>query len=308
MIGALMCYLQRNIKRLLASRPLSYVGLMTIGIGLLVPAGLAGSAVYALGHGMVKGSLFLAAGILLHRFESVDERDLHAKGYGHWRTAAIFFASGLGLAGLPGSGLSTGHSISTAASAKTMGFGSVRWIFLFAGVVTAAAVLRAGGHIFFGWGPIESSGGAPKQEEKPETKAGHQKTPVTMLVPALTLAILGLLIGLTPRIRSAAVQAAGRFQDTNAYAADVLENRSAPALHFPVPAKSAGFDGILAAALAIMIALLESFSHRARRVANSLAKPFCLVHRLHSGHVGDYIAFLAFGLACFGLICVYWLR
>ncbi len=85
-----------------------------------------------------------------------------------------------------------------------------------------------------------------------------------MLVPALTLAVLGLLIGLAPRTRSSIIQTAGRFQDTNAYAADVLENRSALALHFPVPAKSAGFDGILAAALAIVIALLDLFSRRAR--------------------------------------------
>ena len=70
-VGALMCYLQRNLKRLLAFSTIGHVGLMTIGISLFTPLGLAGTAVYVLGHGMVKSGLFLVAGILLHRFESV---------------------------------------------------------------------------------------------------------------------------------------------------------------------------------------------------------------------------------------------
>lgn len=97
--GAFMCYLQRNVKRLLAFSTISHVGLMFIGIGLLTPEGLAGTAVYTLGHGMVKGALFLVAGILLHRFEAVDERDLYGKARREPWTAAIFLPVLLGSLG-----------------------------------------------------------------------------------------------------------------------------------------------------------------------------------------------------------------
>jgi multicomponent Na+:H+ antiporter subunit D len=99
--GAFMCYLQRNLKRLLAFSTVSHVALMFLGIVLLVPEGLAGAAVYTLGHGMVKGALFLVAGILLHRFEALDERELHGKARRERWTAAVFFAGGVGLAGSP---------------------------------------------------------------------------------------------------------------------------------------------------------------------------------------------------------------
>ena len=43
------------------------------GIALLTPLGLAGAAVYVLGHALVKAALFLCTGIVLHRLGSVNE-------------------------------------------------------------------------------------------------------------------------------------------------------------------------------------------------------------------------------------------
>ena len=58
-VGAAMCFSQHNLKRLLAFSTISHMGVMLIGFGLLNPEGLAGTAVYVLGHAGAKGGLFL---------------------------------------------------------------------------------------------------------------------------------------------------------------------------------------------------------------------------------------------------------
>jgi multicomponent Na+:H+ antiporter subunit D len=306
-IGAFMCYLQRNLKRLLAFSTISHIGLMVVGIGLFSPEGLAGTAIYTLGHGMVKGGLFLVAGILLHRFEAIDEQDLYGKGRSeHW-TAVMFLLGAIGLAGVPFSGLAVGHDLISAA-AENGGFAWVRWVFLFAGAVTAAAVLRAGAHIFLGWGSVETKEEAPKHEEKPETQGGHAKTPVTMLLPTVALVAAGLLVGLIPALQPAVLVAAQRFENSGTYAAHVLDGSpTVPPANKPA-VKPEILMGLFSVLAALLIAGAHLVSARAREVAERVAGPFKALHRLHSGHVGDYVVFLTLGMACFGLICAYCVR
>ncbi|HEX4227474.1 MAG TPA: complex I subunit 5 family protein [Bryobacteraceae bacterium] len=302
--GAFMCYLQRNVKRLLAFSTISHVGLIMTGVALFAPAGLAGAAIYALAHGMVKGGLFLAAGILLHRFQSVDEHDLYGKARREPATAAVFFAGAVGLTGFPFSGLAAGHDLMSA-SAKSAGFDWLRWIFIFADGVTAAAALRAGGRIFFGWGPVEREENAPKHEEKPETEGRHQYTPATMFIPACVLVVGGLLVGFVPDLKQAAIAAATQFENSRAYAASVLDSQYLRTVAPAAPEAPEMLPGLLALLGAIVIALVHLFSARGRQLSSALWKPLRLLHRLHSGHVGDYVAFLTFGMACFALLCVY---
>ncbi len=67
-LGAVMCWTQRHIKRLLAYSTIAHIGLFLIGIAALSPLGLAGTGVYLAGHATVKGALFLLAGLLLSRY------------------------------------------------------------------------------------------------------------------------------------------------------------------------------------------------------------------------------------------------
>src|SRR5436305_14293513 len=64
-LGAVMCGMQRHLKRLLAFSTIAHAGCFLIGVALLTPDGLAGSAVYVVAHGLAKGALFLVGGILL---------------------------------------------------------------------------------------------------------------------------------------------------------------------------------------------------------------------------------------------------
>ena len=80
LLGASMAFLQRHLKRLLAYSTISHAGVMLAGIALLDHVSLAGVANLVLSHGLLKGALFLAAGILLKEYSSVDELRLHGRG------------------------------------------------------------------------------------------------------------------------------------------------------------------------------------------------------------------------------------
>jgi multicomponent Na+:H+ antiporter subunit D len=304
-VGACMSYLQRNIKRLLAFSTISHVGLMTIGIGLFVPAGLCGAAIYTVGHGMIKGGLFLVAGILLHRFRTIDESELHGRARTLRWTAGLFIVGAFGLAGFPRSGVALGHNLISDA-AKQFGYSWAPWLFSFAEGLTAAAVLRTAGHVFFGWGPHDQNT-APKNEEKPETRPGKRDTPATMFVPALVLVIFGMILGLTPQIQLKTFNAAVAFQNSTAYANRVLNGlqylvSTAPSTQSPAEPWLA----LLTTLGAIAVAMLDLKSAHIREISAKLALPLRVLHRIHSGNVMDYVVFLTIGMAAFGLLCSYY--
>lgn len=304
LVAAFMCYLQRSVKRLLAFSTVSHVGLMVIGIGLFSPGGLAGTAIYTIGHGLIKGALFLAAGILLHRFQSIDEMDLYGEAKPLRWTAVLFVLGAIGLAGAPFSGVALGHDLVSRAAAQA-GYGWIKWMFVIAEAITAAAVLRATARIFLGWGPREEDSEAPKHEEKPETEEGHERIPATMFVPALLMVLAGLSLSLIPALQQPVLAAATRFENSTAYTAHVLSGVPFPASPSGAPAPPEYGIAVLTVAAAFAIAAVHLSSGKTRNVVSKLAAPLRLLHRIHSGHVGDYIVFLTFGMACFGLICAY---
>src|SRR6185312_7345643 len=66
-VGAVMCLMQRHLKRLLAYSTIAHVGLFLAALGTLNGPGTTGAAVYVVGHAGVKGALFLLAGVVLNR-------------------------------------------------------------------------------------------------------------------------------------------------------------------------------------------------------------------------------------------------
>src|SRR5205807_10613111 len=109
--GAVMCFSQRHIKRLLAFSTISHVGLFLCGIGLLSAKGLAGVATYVVGHGLTKGALFMLAGVLLQRFGTIDECDLHGAECARPVVCILFALGGLLLAALPATTTFFGKSL-----------------------------------------------------------------------------------------------------------------------------------------------------------------------------------------------------
>jgi NADH-quinone oxidoreductase subunit M len=65
--GALVCMMQKDMKKLIAYSSVSHMGFVTLGIFALTPHGLAGSVIQQVNHGISTGALFLLVGILYER-------------------------------------------------------------------------------------------------------------------------------------------------------------------------------------------------------------------------------------------------
>jgi NADH-quinone oxidoreductase subunit M len=65
--GALVCLMQKDMKKLIAYSSVSHLGLCTLGIFALTHQGLAGSVLQQVNHGISTGALFLIVGILYER-------------------------------------------------------------------------------------------------------------------------------------------------------------------------------------------------------------------------------------------------
>jgi NADH-quinone oxidoreductase subunit M len=68
--GALVCLMQKDWKKLIAYSSVSHLGFCTLGIFALNPAGIAGSILQQINHGISTGMLFLIVGIAYERRHS----------------------------------------------------------------------------------------------------------------------------------------------------------------------------------------------------------------------------------------------
>jgi len=65
--GALVCLMQKDWKKLVAYSSVSHMGFCTLGIFALNPAGISGSIVQQINHGISTGMLFLIVGVVYER-------------------------------------------------------------------------------------------------------------------------------------------------------------------------------------------------------------------------------------------------
>lgn len=302
--GAMMCFAEHHLKRLLAFSTISHTGLMTLAFGLWTKAALAGLFVYVVAHGLVKAGLFLCAGILLHRFETMSEPALFGRGRALRGTAPLWFLGGLGLAAAPGFALAVGESHVTDVAPWAEG------IFFIAGALTGAAVLRVGFRVFAGLGDAGPVDRAARVDEKPETTdAGWRVNPV-QYVPAVVCIGGCIALAFWKGMTQVAGSAAASFMNFRGYAHMVYAGATV------IPAAEAhGWlaHGWLAAGLRALAAVAISlWAVLHLRVPRMLRWPSHLegsmkpVRELQSGHPGDYVAWLTVGCAVLGA-AAFWL-
>jgi multicomponent Na+:H+ antiporter subunit D len=187
--------------------------------------------------------------------------------------------------------------------------GWVSALFVICAAMTGGAVLRAGMRCFVGWGagpePGAGTGAETKGEEEPDAVLG--RTPTSMYTTVVVLVLGSLAVGVLPGTAEAAHAAGRRFVDTAGYAAAILGHAAHGAQPGPVTGWSAsGISlavlGVLAAA-GVAIVFLRRPGHNSRvgHLAAAGVRPaIAALRAAHSGHIGDYVAWMYVGLALLG--------
>ncbi|MFC9096340.1 complex I subunit 5 family protein [Streptomyces sp. NPDC057072] len=282
-VGAVMCWYQRHVKRLLACSTVAHTGLFLIAVGTLRPESDDGAALYVLGHAGVKAALFACTGVLLDRFGSVDELALHGRARPLRGVAVMYVIGGLALAGLPPFGTSLGKSVIEEAVGVPLTV-----LYVLVSAVTAGAVLRVAARVFYGLGPKPHGGTSYETTgtgEEPETRHRLSRIPDTMTaVPALLLAA-SLAVGVVPG-----------FGGSVAHAVNETGSGAAPAApHWAVPGV---LLGLLSTALAVGLAAL-AVTRQEPLGERGWTLP---LRRMQSGHIGDYVAWVLAGAALLGAL------
>mgnify|MGYP001332330514 CR=1 FL=1 len=183
--GALAALFQQDIKLMLAYSTVSNIGYIVLGLGLAHPVAATGATVHVLNHALIKSTLFLAAGALIHQTGYRTLHDLRGAGRVMPWTCLALSIGVLAVVGLP----------------PTAGFLGKWYIALGAleagRPVFAVALLAGALLIFFYYVRILNAFyfRAPAQERMLSVR----EAPLSMLLPVLLLAALCVLGGLYGR-------------------------------------------------------------------------------------------------------------
>jgi multicomponent Na+:H+ antiporter subunit D len=301
LVGAIMAYAQRHLKRLLAFSTVSHSGMFVAAIGLFDAGAAAAAALFVLAHGLIKSALFVCAGNYLNRFRSLDEETLGGQGAKAPLNSALFLIGGLALAGMPPFAISAAKVLYDAAM-KDRALFAVAAFMAFASAIDAGAVLRAGLHVTFGIGKAQKSGFSPREEE-PETDGPRlERTPWTMLAVPIMLLAVAIWVGMSGTLWHGIERAAHAFVDRGYYVAAVLHNvKSAipPAPSEPRTAQDIAINLSVTAA-AIVAAFMGLFrDHIPQMIRPIFGPPLKQLRGLHSGIFTDYVAYMVFGVAAY---------
>lgn len=103
--AGLVCWVQEDIKKLVAYSSVSHLGFCILGLVALNGVGGAGSVLYMINHGLSTGALFLLIGMMYERYHTRSMREVGglAAKMPVWATFMVFFAmASVGLPGLNG--------------------------------------------------------------------------------------------------------------------------------------------------------------------------------------------------------------
>lgn len=145
--GALMAWVQEDLKRLIAYSSVAHLGFITMGVFSLNMIGIQGGIIQMVNHGVSTGALFLIVGLLFERRHSRLIKDLPGVGKSAPVLATIFGIVMLSSIGLPGLNGFVGEVLCLLGGYKVK---TIYAIFGVLGVILAAVyMLTAFGRVVF---------------------------------------------------------------------------------------------------------------------------------------------------------------
>ncbi len=185
-LGGLMAYGQKNIKRLLAYSTISQIGYCAIGLGIGGYLAYLGVLMHVIGHAFSKSLLFLNAGAIEYMTGTTDTDRLKGLNDRMPYTTALAGTGMLGIAGIPPMGNFWSKLIIVLAAIQS-GYPGTAALCVIVAVITLGYFLKLQRTVF-----LSREDGAVKQE-----------APAGMLIPMAVLALLAVFAGilLIPGIR-----------------------------------------------------------------------------------------------------------
>jgi formate hydrogenlyase subunit 3/multisubunit Na+/H+ antiporter MnhD subunit len=178
LVAAGAAAVETDFKRLLAYSTVSQIGYIFLGFAVMTEAGVTGSLLFLLMHGLAKAGLFLCAGIVIHATHRRDIREMGGLAKSMPITALAFLLCAFSVIGIPPLGGFFSKFLVIMGTVKA-GLVAAAAVALFTAVLTMYYLLKAFTLVFLG-----------------EAKApAHEGTPSMVAVVAL-LAFLSLAAGL----------------------------------------------------------------------------------------------------------------
>jgi multicomponent Na+:H+ antiporter subunit D len=100
-MGAFFAIFQDDIKMMLAYSTISNIGYIVMGLGLASTYGVIGAAVHVFNHALIKATLFLGAGALIHQTGYRTLTDLRGVGRSMPLTAGAISIGAISIVGIP---------------------------------------------------------------------------------------------------------------------------------------------------------------------------------------------------------------
>ena len=183
LMGSLLAFKEKKLKKRLAYSSVSQVSYVLFGLFTMTEIGFVGAVLHVLFHSLMKNTLFMSAGSIIHKTEKTMVTEMDGLGRRMPWTYAFFTVASLGLVGIP----PTGGFISKwnlAQGALATGL-SVSWIgptvLLISAILTAAYLFT-----------VVIKGCFPGEDVKPEPNC---EAGIRMLAPMAVFAALIVLLG-----------------------------------------------------------------------------------------------------------------
>jgi NADH-quinone oxidoreductase subunit M len=238
---ALICWVQQDVKKLVAYSSVSHLGFCILGMFALNTAGTSGSVLYMINHGLSTGALFLCVGMIYERFHTRDMDDLSGLGRKMpvWSTFMVLFC--LASVGLPGLNGFVGEFLTllgafTALHVLGPAFAAVAALGLILGAIY---ILYMVGRVVMG--PVKLP------EKYAAQVADLNWREITVLAP---IAVMCIVLGVfpTPIIRTLEPAVDGLAGPANAVIADRIASEQTPET---VPDRRASLGGMDATVLIV---------------------------------------------------------
>ncbi|MBQ7682225.1 MAG: proton-conducting membrane transporter [Oscillibacter sp.] len=212
-MGSMMAFREKVMKKRLAYSSISQISYIMLGLSLLNAGGLTGGLLQFAAHAVSKGTLFLCAGVFIHKLGRRNASELRGAGQLMPVTMWCFLLASLSLVGIPPmGGFASKWYLSVAAVADGMGVFSILppVILLVSAFLTAGYLLPVVVDAFFpgrDFSMKEAFGDCPAVQKRLPASTGKtkkQKLSLTgaaepsalMTVPLAVLCTAALCVGL----------------------------------------------------------------------------------------------------------------